>query len=80
MFSFRVCPDTNLFRDLSERKFCRSVGAVFSSIRSERAGFSFGPYIVAVGSTRLENALFDYNEILKLALDLQIWEIEYENQ
>lgn len=71
----RICFGTFLNENFAE------ASVRFSQI-SNRDGsvFSFGPYIVAVGSTRLENALFDYNEILKLALDLQIWEIEYENQ
>ena len=66
---------------ISEEKSVNGVPGWFLEADDENElSFSFGPYIVAVGSTRLENALFDYNEILKLALDLQIWEIEYENQ
>lgn len=67
--------------NISEEKSVNGVTGWFLEANDENElSFSFGPYIVAVGSTRLENALFDYNEILKLALDLQIWEIEYENQ
>ena len=67
--------------NISEEKSVNGVTGWFLEANDKNElSFSFGPYIVAVGSTRLENALFDYNEILKLALDLQIWEIEYENQ
>ena len=66
---------------ISEEKSVNGVPGWFLEADDENElSFSFGPYIVAVGSNRLEEPLPDYEEISELALDLQIWEIEYENQ
>ena len=66
---------------ISEEKSVNGVTGWFLEADDENElSFSFGPYIVAVGSNRLEEPLPDYEEISELALDLQIWEIEYENQ
>lgn len=67
--------------NISEEKSVNGVTGWFLEADDENElSFSFGPYIVAVGSNRLEEPLPDYEEISELALDLQIWEIEYENQ
>lgn len=66
---------------ISEEKSVNGVPGWFLEADDENElSFSFGPYIVAVGSNRLEEPLPDYEEISELALDLQIWEIDYENQ
>ena len=66
---------------ISEEKSVNGAPGWFLEADDENElSFSFGPYIVAVGSNRLEEPLPDYEEISELALDLQIWEIEYENQ
>ena len=50
--------------NISEEKSVNGVTGWFLEANDKNElSFSFGPYIVAVGSTRLENALFDYNEI-----------------
>lgn len=67
--------------NISEEKSVNGAPGWFLEADDENElSFSFGPYIVAVGSNRLEEPLPDYEEISELALDLQIWEIEYENQ
>ena len=67
--------------NISEEKSVNGAPGWFLEANDENElSFSFGPYIVAVGSNRLEEPLPDYEEISELALDLQIWEIEYENQ
>lgn len=67
--------------NISEEKSVNGVpGWFLEADDKNELSFSFGPYIVAVGSNRLEETLFDCNEILKLALVLQIGEIDYENQ
>lgn len=66
---------------ISEEKSVNGAPGWFLEADDENElSFSFGPYIVAVGSNRLEEPLPDYEEISELALDLQIWEIDYENQ
>ena len=66
---------------ISEEKSVNGAPGWFLEADDENElSFSLGPYIVAVGSNRLEEPLPDYEEISELALDLQIWEIDYENQ
>ena len=53
--------------NISEEKSVNGVpGWFLEADDKNELSFSFGPYIVAVGSNRLEETLFDCNEILKL--------------